>query len=429
MKLSPFLTFIFLVVTFSQESIASNCRVFESDSGGTVKIDSSTECITFTNVMHTKTVFVIDSTRRIPQDFNLTIQTPDNRTLYDALITGNSYATTATLNTFGNTEVSFHIDPKNKDRDYKFSIIHHRDDDNEFTFINISFIATERKSNSAPPPFPAPIPIGACYDEFGQEIFCVPNFDNSGSANAAIQSEHAACNESNRPFNKPPSRRTSGRDMNVNELLRNAEDHTEWVTRNLPAESVLAAIYSHLVQQARIGGILDVAHDDDRTTYVGGFEDGNFLYGAYGTALGISEFTLARGSSFYSSFTQSDNRSDIYRFFRGIFRAATNTGDPQEDILQEQRGINYAREVWAKDKNNPNSFSCLDEKSVNEARDPTNGETGIGVGGGIDTGVEPPNDPSNNLLPQAQRRRTAFCYRELPDGEGSTYIQHVDCPS
>jgi hypothetical protein len=172
-------------------------------------------------------------------------------------------------------------------------------------------------------------------------------------------SENSLCSDSNRPYQGAPvSVGNSSETLDINAALSNANKWSNFLLGKLTAGQAFTARVSRLIANHRTGGVFDLAHAP--SAYKGSAEMGNFLYGAIGSALGLSESILLRGAAFY----QQINGKGWQSFRSGVMAFLTNAGDAVGDGRQTLRGIRYFNEVFRSDINNQSSISCLDEQTL-----------------------------------------------------------------
>lgn len=462
-------TILVILLFFFSHVNASVCEDLQPNTNTLLTTTSNTKCVTFKNVNIHDTYLVSDADLREAASYRVKISSPTSSNLLDRSISPSDVSFQTKVNTQYNTELTITISPQTNGRDYDFYIAHDENTLLNETTIYIGLYSKDILNSIQPPqnggwqpdtpvnppenpsPLTPPPPPGADCDftnpngpdfaycqpvgglstlttplRFPSLILSANSLTTTTSNSNDTEREAIQCSAENRPPQKAPTHRDTGEQLNVNNVLRVSEQWAQQAELELTNNAFKTAALLRLKVMHEVGGALDAAHGDN-PDYPGTFEMGNFLYGANGSAMGFTEDTLISGGAAFTpigqqGWTFSSIAEGVYNYFFG----SDNQGDTDEVI----QGIKYYNEVFANNRTDERSFSCLDVETINSAQNDTTPPSGSGGGGGYG------NDPIGGVggggfgggIGLIGGVPDPVCYRELPDGNGGTYILIVDCP-
>jgi hypothetical protein len=355
---------LFLTV-FTKHVEANTCITLEANDSAQLNTLESSKCVIVKYLSSTKTALVADSSFQGNASYSVKATLPSNSQILNRTIGSNDSTFADKLNTQYYTEVKLILQPNRNDASYKFFVIHdyNYDSDESTIYIGLDSIVI--------PDFdPDPVPCGpeGCYIE--PLMF---NFNQTIVMQTSSSNQNSQCSDLNRPYQSAPdSIGNSSEKLDINEAMRDAKLWSNLLSSKLTAGQAFTARVARLIATHRTGGIYDLAHAP--TLYTGSAEMGNFLYGAMGSALGLSGSTLLRGAAFY----QQVNGNGWQSFSAGIYAYINNSGDAIGDAEQTLRGVRYYKEVFSNDFNNQSSISCIDQETLSSL--PGDGGDGGGSG-------------------------------------------------
>lgn len=228
-----------------------------------------------------------------------------------------------------------------------------------------------------------------CTDPFSQPnpTLISPLSTNAVMIGDVVASSGSQCNADNRPPTPAPyARDGSGRQLNLNQILRNERT---WRARSRVAFSsnpfaIHTATYQRLYQNHKTGAQFDVKSNDSE--WDGDMAFGNFLYGAVLHTHGFSLSAAQRYAAAYQAVQDNGNELSMGVITQGIYNYVTNSGDSPGDDELIAKGWRYAREVHSQNPSDSKSLSCIDERTLSQSSTPGTGGNGGGGDGGSGMG-------------------------------------------